>query len=190
MIKEDDIILCNDERLSPRAISEDGLLRNGELWPEYAHTLMLCVDSFDRELAAGRLYSFCIQGPLPFNSLDQMFLGLEAILDESNLVRACLEKREFEKRGRRKSAKTGDRGSHKKFALRKSALPFGAVHPVRGKIANFYLRVYSRQHASMQGYVAQTEFGCKPSTFRSVLELMHLLHDALRNRVTIRADKG
>lgn len=35
-------------------IAEDAIPRNGGQWPEYAHTLKICVDSFDAQLAEER----------------------------------------------------------------------------------------------------------------------------------------
>lgn len=174
MIKEDDIILCNEELLRPRAISEDTILRNGGVWPEYAHTLMLCVDSFEQELAVGRLYSFCIEKPFFFHSLDQMILCTEEILDKANLEPAWFKPHDLEKE-RNQGERTGSR-ELKKRAL---AYPFEKLQPPKGKIASFYFRVYSRRNVSMQGFLAQCERGCKPNTFRSALELMHMLHREL-----------
>ena len=66
------VILTPDELIEPKAIMEDNLPRNGGLWPEYAHTMFLCVDSFCDGLAVGHLHSYCFSQAIQFNSIDQV----------------------------------------------------------------------------------------------------------------------
>ena len=59
--------------------------------------------------------------------------------------------------------------------------PFYSIETLRaakGELANFYIRVYSRQHASMQGVLVNAKNN-DTYAFRSGLELIRVLHELL-----------
>ena len=51
-------IVIGSDVLIPRYIAEDDIPRDGSRWPEYANTMMICIDSFENGLANGRLHNF------------------------------------------------------------------------------------------------------------------------------------
>lgn len=52
------------------------------------------------------------------------------------------------------------------------------MRPQRGRIASFYIRVYSRMNSSMQGVVQVAGISEKVA-FRSELELLHLIYEGV-----------
>ena len=79
-MKDHKVIRDEPFTVPPRSIQEDGIPRDGGMWPEYCKTMILCIDSFADGLARGRLYSYCCPEPKLFRSLDQMLFFVEDIL--------------------------------------------------------------------------------------------------------------
>lgn len=177
-----DIILV-PETVLPKAIMTDDLPRNGGLWPEYAHTLFLCVDRYENGLAEGRLHGFCVPEPRLFLSLDQMLFQLDDYMEQTQLVQAAARPRSLKKPNNDKSVMVRD---YKRWLTEKGperrppAYGFRDLRPQRGQLATYYVRVYSRLHASMQGFLAQTErLHLEPVAFRSAWELLQMLRSSL-----------
>ena len=55
------------------------------------------------------------------------------------------------------------------------------IGPLTGDVATFELKILFRQHASWQGTILWKE-GRQEQSFRSVLELIHLMDNALRTQ--------
>lgn len=177
-MKQSELILDKAALLPPKSIQEDQIPRDGGLWPEYAHTLVVCLDRLEDGLAEGRIYCYCNPKECPFRGLDQLLFTIEDLLDESDLVQPWSMLRSLKAERRKDDAKP------EKQKARERAKPywkFRSLHPMRGKLASFYLRVYSRQHVSLQGILSQAECkNCTPVAFRSALELMRMLQGALK----------
>lgn len=167
-----------DNYLKPRYIAEDDIPRDGGQWPEYANTIMLCVDSFDGGLAQGRIHTFFFNDETHFSSLDQMLFALEDILDKTQAVQrdSALRKPVRSKKPRKQV------DEDEMFARPVPAFaPYYTLADLsvrKGKLASFYLRVYARQHASLQGVLAWARHKYTVA-FRSEMELLVLLRDAL-----------
>lgn len=174
-MRRGDLILDGTAFAVPRSIQEDDLPRNGGPCPEYAHTLILCMDSFDQGLAAGRLYSFCLSDPCEFHSLDQLLFTLVDLLDKSGLAEAWYQARSLI----HKNKPHGEWMISRKVQKAPPVSAFHELRPPRGLLATFYLRVYSRQHTSLQGVLAQAEKNYQPVCFRSALELIGMLKETL-----------
>ena len=160
-------------------IAEDAIPRIGGQWPEYAHTLKICVDSFDAQLAEGTLFTYYFENAWAFHSLDQLLFALDSVAQLAGQPQADTELR----RGfaapvhRRKPVNEGERT----WTQPKHQIPYYTVDELKakhGRLANFHLRIFARQHSRMQGVLVWEE-GKKEMTFRSELELLLLLRDAL-----------
>lgn len=180
--------LCiKDNYLTPRYIAEDDIPRDGGLWPEYAHTIMLCVDSFEDGLAQGRIHTFFFGDEARFSSLDQMLFAVEDILDKAQVPQrdSILRKPVRTKKPRRQTGE--DELSGGPVSAFTPYYTLSDLRVRRGKLASFYLRVYARRNVSMQGVLVWV--GHKDTfAFRSEMELLALLRAALTE--TQARDKG
>ena len=182
-MRQRDVILDKTATVAPRSIQEDEIPRSGGRWPEYAHTLIVCMDRFEDGLAEGRIYSYCLPDERPFRSLDQLLFALEELMDESGLAQAWNRPRSLpsERKMRKRKKAEADLEEQEAPEQRRPPWAFQALQPARGRLASFYLRVYSRQHASMQGVLAQVDKKDGPVSFRSALELARMLRGAIDN---------
>ena len=185
-MRQKDVILDKTATVAPRSIQEDEIPRSGGRWPEYAHTLIVCVDHFENGLAQGRIYSYCLPEERPFRSLDQMLFTLEDLINKCGLAQSWNGPRSLTAgKKKRKQADAAEPEAPEKSG---PSWAFQDLRPARGKLASFYLRVYSRQHASMQGVLAPAEQKGAPMAFRSALELVRALQGALEERSQLRKD--
>ena len=122
-------------------------------------TTVLCVDSFSEQVPRGRLYNPFLRGGQRFDSLMQMLLQVEQLLDDMKFPQPFEAKKEFAP------------------SMRPPAAPWKEGE-LRGELATFSLRILFRQNASWQGSVTWLETGQEES-FRSVLELLFLMNSAL-----------
>ncbi|WP_087064316.1 hypothetical protein [Intestinibacillus massiliensis] len=187
-MRQNDVILDKTATVAPRSIQEDGIPRDGGLWPEYAHTLIVCVDGLEDGLAQGQIYSYCVPEERPFHSLDQMLFTLEDLINKCGLAQPWNEPRSLTAGKKKQRRVDADRGEPEAPGKLNPSWTFQDLRPVRGKLASFYLRVYSRQHASMQGVLAPAEQKGVPMAFRSALELLRALQGALEERFRLRRD--
>ena len=132
-----------------------------KLWCPENNRIQVCVDAYENGVPTGRFYhsTWEVQG---FSSLTQLLVQIEAILDEQRLPQSYTTPRTF-------SA----------ILEQREAGPSPAASP-KGICATFVLKILFRQHASWQGSVVWKERQQEES-FRSVLELIHLLDSALRS---------
>ena len=183
-MSSDDIISLK-QLLPPRAIQEDEIPRNGGRVPEYANTVLLCVDDFTGGLARGRIRSFCFPEILPFDSLDQMLFTLIDVVDETGVVQASARMRSLAPKSEGRGSQNRAYGTWLQQAEPRPMAPacqFREFYTAQGKLASFYLRLYSRSHASVQGVIARVGAG-KPDKelvpFRSALELLTMIREIL-----------
>ena len=167
--------------------SEDGYLRDGGLWPEYAYTMLICVDSYRDGMALGRIHNYFFEEEVRFRTLDQLLFGLEDILNRAGAVqRDAVLRREINEPGKR-PAKRKRGGTGTEEDLRSDAViqqpPFYPYHGLlvkRGAAANFHIRVISRFHCSMQGVLSRSYRGkTLTAAFRSEMELLTLIRKQL-----------
>lgn len=173
-------IAVGSELLAPKYIAEDDTPRDGGRWPEYASTMVICVDSYENGLAGGRLHNFCFREPDSFASLDQLVFALEGVLERAQLLQSELDVRSAIPPKKRRGRKRKHPLVQEEAPLERktAAYPLDAMRPMRGKLASFYIRVFARQHASIQGVLIRADRD-ERHAFRSGLELMHYLHDLL-----------
>lgn len=153
----------------------------GGAWPEYASSMVLCFSSWEHGVACGELWSFCFQKPRRFCGLDQLLFTVEAMLDEIGRSPPAWQMRTLTDKPRRRGAA----GAQKPAPSPDRPPPYYGPDGLtckRGRLCTAVVRVQYRQNASMQGrllvYPAR-----RPVSFRSALELLHLLRDALEQCV-------
>lgn len=122
---------------------------------------MICVDSYQADRFQGRIYNPFISGAERFESLMQMLLKMDCLLDEKKFPQSYVAKRKFSPMDQPPIA-GHEQGTY------------------QGKFATFAVRVLFRQNASWQGSVAWLEGG-RDESFRSVLELLFLMNSALES---------
>lgn len=137
------------------------------------------MDSFDAQLAEGTLFTYYFVNTWDFHSLDQLLFALDSVAQLAGHPQADTElRRSFAAPVlRRKFENEGERT----WTQPKHQIPNYSVDELKakhGRLANFHLRIFARQHSSMQGVLVWDE-GKKEMTFRSELELLLLLRDAL-----------
>ena len=186
MMSEQCIEIGNDV-LIPKYIAEDDIPRDGGRWPEYANTMMICIDSFENGLASGRLHNFYFEETDSFSSLDQLLFSLENVMEKANMPQAAYAVRKptpmtMEKtRGKRKAVEAMEPDN----SSSDHSIPYytlETIRAVRGKLANFYIRVYSRHYASIQGFLVDAKDNTTYA-FRSELELIRFLRDLLNDKL-------
>lgn len=123
-------------------------------------TTIVCVDSYDNDVLAGRFYNPSLSEGETFQSLTQFLVKMNQALDVINLPQAFSAARAFAPPSR------GKTGSSPQTEAQEGAL------------ATFAVRVIFRQNASWQGSVTWLEEG-REQSFRSALELILLINSAL-----------
>jgi len=118
----------------------------------------VCIDSYENGVLCGSLHNPYFEQGCSFESTTQFLLEMEKLLEQMEFPKAFQSPRTF--------AKTSD--------------TTGPPAEIRcsGNLATFTIRVLFRQNASWQGSVVWHE-GRQEESFRSVLELLLLMHSAL-----------
>ena len=133
-----------------------------QIFCDPAKTYVVCVDSYDEKVLRGRIYNVLQISAIAFTSTVDMLLKLEALLDEAKLLQSYSTKRVF----------TQNKPTDTLFNRTESI--------DEGELATFSLKLLFRQNASWQGSVLWCE-GNSEESFRSVLELLLLMDNALSN---------
>ena len=122
-------------------------------------TTLVCIDSAQEGLLTGRVYHPYLPSGAEFKNLMQFLLVMEDLLDKLQFPQSFT--------------------AHRSFRMQPEPAPPrpSENEPHTGKIATFSVRVIFRQNASWQGSVTWLEEG-KEENFRSVLELVLLMHSA------------
>lgn len=127
---------------------------------EYRTTLV-CVDSYENGVPAGRFYNpGCSEGKT-FLSLTQFLVKMENLLDSMQFPQSFTAVRTF--------------GA----SMSSTSVSLDDDRMREGDLATFTIRILFRQNASWQGSVAWLE-GKMEESFRSVLELILLMDSAMR----------
>ena len=124
--------------------------------------ILLCIDAYRDGILSGRFYDLYL-GKKEFSSLTQLLIKMEALLEERGLPQSYNRLRSFGQIPDRKEAEGNP------------------VGPRIGNLATFELKILFRQHASWQGTILWKE-GRQEQSFRSVLEMIHLMDSALQTR--------
>lgn len=126
--------------------------------PNDARTTVITVTSYEDKNPAGMIFNTYFGEAFAFRSLTELFISVDAMLDELELPRASTNTRRFTS------------------PAANAAPPL--VKKMQETLATFKLKVLFRQNASWQGNLTWVE-GKSEAPFRSVLELVHLINSAL-----------
>lgn len=132
-----------------------------KVWGEKYRSWVLCIDQYQDGVLQGRLHHPGMPEGEHFRSLMELLVRMEALLDEMQFPQAFSTAREFELPSRL-NLNTG----------------LDAELEV-GILATFQVRILFRQNASWQGSVSWLDQQ-REAHFRSVLELVLLLHSSLQ----------
>lgn len=128
--------------------------------PRFRSTYMLTITSYKDKQLRGYLYTPQLDRRVPFDSLLQLLLLIEELLDQNNTPQRGMELRMFQ--------------SQEAAALLQRTAP-QAPQPA---LASFSVTILFRQNASWQGAITWNDRQLE-SHFRSALELISLMDGAL-----------
>lgn len=128
-------------------------------WETGYNTTIVCIESYENGVPIGRYYNPYLPGGQAFQSMTQFLLEMEKTLDIMVFPKAFTVTRTF--------------APVPEYEGGPSVPEYNP-----GKLATFALRILFRQNASWQGSVTWLE-GRQEQSFRSVLELIFLLDNAL-----------
>lgn len=123
------------------------------------HTTVICIDSYQDMVFSGRFYNPFLKKERNFQSLMQLLLQMEDLLDKMGFPQPFSTKRAF-------------------APIERPAISGQESQAYRGKLATFSVQILFRQKASWQGRVTWMETD-REESFRSVLELLFLMHSAI-----------
>ena len=129
-------------------------------WGNEYRSTVVCVDSYDNGVLAGRIYNPYLAGGVGFRSVMEFLTRMEDLLDQMQFPQSFAAVRSFPPAPRPAEESPPEPGVQE------------------GKLGTFVVRVMFRQNASWQGSVSWLE-GRRDESFRSVLELLMLLNSAL-----------
>lgn len=131
---------------------------------EYRSSL-LCIDSYEDKTLMGRIYNQYMDEGRSFENVMQFLILSQELFDMMDYPQPFTSTRKFwENPCITEKSVSGD------ATLRNT--------PPHGKLATFHLKVIFRQNASWQGSLAWLDQN-KEESFRSVLELLMLLDEAI-----------
>lgn len=135
----------------------------GQIRNDACRTMVVCVDSYNRGNPCGRFYNYGQSGDeFEFQSLTELIVGIENILDSANFPQSFTAIRSF-------------------AAVPEPELKRQEGYQAwQGEQATFTVKILFRQHTSWQGTITWLEQKSEQS-FRSVLELILLMDSALNS---------
>ena len=159
-------------------IFEDDLPRSGGRWPEYAATMILCFDQWENDMAIGSLWTFFQSTPIPFHGLDNLLFIMDAMMDQAEQPMPWMARRHIKEQAKSHLNRRKN-DSPKTVSQIQNSLSFRP-----GLLATVSVRVYTRQHATMQGTLRVE--GNREVSFRSGLELLYLLREITNHPFALR----
>ena len=125
--------------------------------------MLVCVDSSEKGVWTGRYYNSSLKKGESIRSLVDFLMKMEKTLDQMYFPQSF--------------------SAVRRFTQEEETELIGASNEEcqTGKAATFLIRILFRQNASWQGSILWLE-GKKEESFRSVLELIFLMNDALNAR--------
>ncbi len=146
---------------------------------ESKRKVIVCVDSYENDILQGRFYYDSQTTAIPFHGLMQLLLYMDTCFDGASFPQAFESKRTFSEAELVKD----------KTAEQSTPLPRLEGTPEMGALVTFQIRLLFRQNTSWQGNVLWLE-GKKNENFRSVLELIHLMHSVLVQHSCVPSSRG
>ena len=125
-----------------------------------SRTSVVCVDSYDNGVLAGRIISPHLSAEVAFHSTMEFIKEIESLLGEMQFPQSFSTNRSFRPLPDLK------------------ATAFMPPAAKKGQVATFFLRILFRQNASWQGSISWVDKNLEES-FRSALELLLLIDSAV-----------
>lgn len=132
---------------------------------------LVCVDRGEEERYIGRLFHKYHMGPIEFHDLGYLLSQIDKLCDISGYPQSTTMNRTFNDR----SITVSGEG-----ALQ--VADFDQILDQKGGLATFVVHVKYRQHSTWQGEIVWAEKN-KKQTFRSALELLKLIDNALEDEI-------
>lgn len=132
----------------------------------------VCIDRVEGERYIGRLYHKYHVGAVDFGDLGHLLSQIDKLCDISNYPQSTTMSRTFE--GRKRNA-SGEGAVQ--------VADFEQILDQKGGLATFVVHVKYRQYSTWQGEIVWAEKN-KKQTFRSALELLKLIDNALEDDET------
>lgn len=142
------------------------------------NVLVLCVDSRKASDVLGRFYSKFDLAPTVFRSSFDLIVKMDEFYDKINFPQASLRTRRFHDGG---SPGAGKRPNEVQRVV--------DMMEHRGDLATFVVHVQYRQNATWQGKIVWTDKK-KECAFRSALEMLKLMDEAISGEPGSGSDKG
>lgn len=133
--------------------------------------MLIRFDSYEDRIAKGKVQTIPYRMPFEFNSLDQLFMIMDDVLDAVQFPREA---------GPLKHLKT-EAGEHAYIFQRtdgEDCMEDRYAPEDRGFCGQMKIILYRREHSSMQGTV---HVDGNKTNFRSMLELLHMLYEYLES---------
>lgn len=122
--------------------------------------IVVCIDTYENEVPSGCFYHANLEQGAKFSGLIPLLKGLEEMMNCVRSPQNFMALRSFEEKETQEPL-------------------FSAMEPCHGTRATFVVNVLFRQNASWQGKLTWLE-GEREEAFRSVLELLFLMDNALK----------
>lgn len=132
--------------------------------------MILCFDRWEDDIAIGSLWTFFQSTPIPFHGLDNLLFIMDAMMDQAEQPMPWMARRHIKEQARPHS------GRRPQLQNTLSFRP--------GLLATASVRIYTRQHATMQGTLRVE--GNREVSFRSGLELLYLLREITNHPFALR----
>ena len=132
-------------------------------------TSIICVDSYENKQLRGRLFNPYLSGELHFENVMQFLCLMEDLLNQIEYPQSFTTPRRFWQDDPRQEHEL----CHKEEKTMETPAP--------GQLGMFQIRIIFRQNASWQGSISWLDHS-KEESFRSVLELLLLIDNALSVR--------
>ena len=136
------------------------------------NSLIICVDTYDKKVWSGRLFSHFSREPKTFTDSHQLLFRMEAFYDWYGFPQPSMKSRSFKQSGEQMAVW---QGKQKEESI---VLTDDEMMDNRGDKATFVVHIQYRQNATWQGTVVWAEQQ-KSCNFRSALELLKLIDSAL-----------
>lgn len=155
-------------------IMEKGIPRDAGRLPEYAMSILVCIDEISNGIAWGHIWLFCMEKPITFNGLGNLLLLIDLILDKMGQPARWFELRTIMP-GKMKDSECEDVYQTPVYTPEK-------LKCMHGKIGTATVRIYARQNATIQGELRFMGKVNRVINFRSALELLHMMQEWLELR--------
>jgi hypothetical protein len=154
-------------------------IRGKKLLPSSFTEIRLLVDSYDNNILGGRIYHIATKKLMSFMGIYDFLSKLEGIYDAFSFPQAAQELRSFRKSATVQAASNIEAGTVE-MEENEEVGKGKDINPEPSEKGTFVIRVMFRQNATWQGSIQWIE-GKKTQNFRSDLEMLKLIDDALRS---------